>query len=162
MTNMEKLYVALDRRVNPPKCHYDKVAVLQEPSKDGLFTPFYRCAQRDSVSIASMILFSEVTCVIHIITLELQHYHFQRGFPACDFEEYIYGPKSHWPAEKEAIEFATRNKPWPCLKMLDRKCKCGIKAHEGFVPSELGWGHYCGNGYGGPNELFMISLNPSN
>jgi hypothetical protein len=95
MTNMEKLYVALDHRVNPPKCHCDKVAVLQEPSKDKLFTLFYRCAQCDNVSIASMILFSEVICVIHIITLELQHYHFQRGFPSRDFEEYIYGPKSH-------------------------------------------------------------------
>jgi hypothetical protein len=67
MINMEKLYVALDHRVNPSKCHCDKVAVLQEPSKDRLFTLFYRCAQRDNVSIASMILFSEVICVIHII-----------------------------------------------------------------------------------------------
>jgi hypothetical protein len=69
MTNMEKLYAALDRRVNPPKCHCDKVVVLQDPSKDKLFTPFYRCDQRDNVGIPSMILFSEVICVIHIITL---------------------------------------------------------------------------------------------
>jgi hypothetical protein len=150
MTNMEKLYAAMDRRVNPPKCHYDKVAVLQEPSKDRLFTAFYRCGERDNVSIPSTILFFELICVIHIVTL-----YFQRGFPACDFEEYIYGPKSHWPSENEAIEFATGNKPWPCLKMPDRKCKCGIKAHEGVVPSKLGWGHYCGNAYGGPNKLFV-------
>jgi hypothetical protein len=105
---------------------------------------------------------TKVICVIHIITLELQHYNFQRGFIAYDFEEYIYGLKSHWPSEKEAIEFVTGNKPWPCLKMSDRKCKCGIEAHEGVVLSELGWGHYCGNAYRGPNELFVSSLNPSN
>jgi hypothetical protein len=66
----------------------------------------------------------------------------------------------HWPSEIEAIEFATGNKPWPCLKLSDCKCKCGIKASEGVVPSKLGWGHYCGNAYGGPNELFVSSLNP--
>jgi hypothetical protein len=103
------------------KCHCDKVAVLQDPSKDELFTPFYRCDQRDNVGIPSMILFFEVICVIHIITLYLQHYHFQGGFPACDFEEYIYEPKSHWPSENEAIEFATGNKLWPCLKMPNHK-----------------------------------------
>nr|AWA44939.1 hypothetical protein SO29L03_000005 [Saccharum officinarum] len=41
--------------------------------------------------------------------------------------------------------------------MSDRKCKCGIKAREGVVPSELGYGHYCGNAYGGPNELWVGS-----
>ena len=25
----------------------------------------------------------------------------QDGWPACDFKEYIYGPRSHWPTEEE-------------------------------------------------------------
>jgi hypothetical protein len=66
---MEKLYAAMDRRVNPPKCHYDKVVVLQEPSKNELFTPFYRCGERDNVSIPLIILFFELICVIDIVTL---------------------------------------------------------------------------------------------
>jgi hypothetical protein len=69
MTNMEKLYAAMDHRVNPPKCHCDKVVVLQEPSMDILFTPFYRCGEHDNVSIPSIILFFELICVIHIVTL---------------------------------------------------------------------------------------------
>jgi hypothetical protein len=76
MKNLEKLYATLDRHGNPPKCHCDKVAVLQEPSKDGLFTPFYHCGEHDNVSIRWMIIFSKVICVIHIITLHLEHYHF--------------------------------------------------------------------------------------
>ena len=28
----------------------------------------------------------------------------QDGWPACDFNEYIYGPRSHWPTEEEVIE----------------------------------------------------------
>ena len=70
----------------------------------------------------------------------------QRGFPSCDFEECNYGPKSNWPSEYEIVEFEAGIKPWPCTK-----CKCGIKAHEGVVPSELGYGYYYGNAYGGPS-----------
>ena len=25
----------------------------------------------------------------------------QDGWPSCDFNEYIYGPRSHWPTEEE-------------------------------------------------------------
>jgi hypothetical protein len=42
--------------------------------------------------------------------------------------------------------------------MSDHKCKCGIKARERVVPSELGYGYYCGNAYGGPSELWVSSL----
>ena len=79
----------------------------------------------------------------------------QRGFPSCDFEEYNYGPKSHWPSEYEFAEFEAGIKPWPCTKMPDRKCKCGIKAHEGVVLSDLGYGYYCGNANGGSSDLWM-------
>ena len=41
------------------------------------------------------------------------------------------------------------------MKIPEHKCKCGIKAHEGVVPSELGYGYYYGNAYGGPSELWV-------
>jgi hypothetical protein len=82
MTNLEKLHATVDRRGNPPKCHCDKVVVLQEPSKDELFTPFFRCGECDNVSISSMIIFSYVISVIHIVTVHLQHYHFLVRFPS--------------------------------------------------------------------------------
>ncbi|CAD6202168.1 unnamed protein product [Miscanthus lutarioriparius] len=39
--------------------------------------------------------------------------------------------------------------------MPDCKCKCGIKAHEGVVSSELEYRYYYGNAYGGPSELWV-------
>ena len=87
--------------------------------------------------------------------LHLEHCFLHRGFPSCDFEEYNYGPKSHWPSEYKFMEFEVGIKPWPCTKMLDHKCKCGIKAYEGVILSELGYRYYCGNAYGGPFELWV-------
>jgi hypothetical protein len=39
------------------------------------------------------------------------------------------------------------------MKMPERKYKCGIKASEGVVPSELGYGYYYVNAYGGLSEF---------
>ena len=69
--------------------------------------------------------------------LQLEHVFFAERVPSCDFEEYNYGPKLHWPFKFEFAEFQAGIKPWPCTKMSDRKCKCGIKAREGVVLSEL-------------------------
>jgi hypothetical protein len=73
----------------------------------------------------------------------------QRGFPTYDFDEYNYGLKSHRLSKYEFTEFEAGIKPWPCTKMPHRKCKCDIKARKGVVPSELGYGYYYGNAYGG-------------
>ncbi|KAG2563758.1 hypothetical protein PVAP13_8KG367902, partial [Panicum virgatum] len=70
------------------------------------------------------------------------------GWPTCDFNEYIYGPRSHWPTEEEVRDFESGKKPWPCTTTPSRRCKCGILATKGVVPSELGYGYYCGNSYG--------------
>jgi len=72
----------------------------------------------------------------------------QDGWPACDFNEYIYGPRSHWPTEEEVREFESGKKPWPCTTTPSLRCKCGILPTKGVVPSELGYGYYCGNSYG--------------
>ncbi|CAD6249661.1 unnamed protein product [Miscanthus lutarioriparius] len=125
MTKAEKVDAVLRRLSNPPKCHCGVLTRLTTHSQCGAFTAFYRCGLPD-----------------------------YRGFSSCDFEEYNYGPKSYWPSEYEFAEFQAGIKPWPRTKMPDRKCKCGIKAREGVVPSELGYGYYCGNAYGGPSELW--------
>jgi hypothetical protein len=98
-----------------------------------------------------------------LFVFHIQHYtcnicFLQREFPSCDFEEYNYGSKAHWPSEYEFVEFEAGIKPWPCTTILECKCKCGIKAYEGVVPSELGYGYYCGNAYGGPTEFWVSSL----
>jgi hypothetical protein len=101
---------------------------------------------------------SKLVCVLHIQCYTWNMCFLPREFPSCDFEEYNYGPKSHWLYEYEFAEFQAGIKPWPCTKMSGRKCKCGIKAC-GVVPSELGYGYYCGNAYGGLSELWVSWLN---
>ncbi|KAJ1261853.1 hypothetical protein BS78_09G062400 [Paspalum vaginatum] len=39
-------------------------------------------------------------------------------------------------------------KKWPCDSYPPFRCKCGILAWRGVVPSELGKGWYCGYSYG--------------
>nr|TKW39043.1 hypothetical protein SEVIR_1G153900v2 [Setaria viridis] len=70
------------------------------------------------------------------------------GWPLCDFNEYIYGPKVMWPTEEQVWEFESGKAPWPCVSSPSRRCKCGILATKGVVPSELGYGSFCGNGHG--------------
>ena len=66
----------------------------------------------------------------------------------CDFNEYIYGPMAMWPTEEEVREFESGKAPWPCVSSPSDRCKCGILATEGVVPSELGYGSFCGNAHG--------------
>lgn len=73
---------------------------------------------------------------------------FQAGWPRCAFNEYIHGPRSLWPNEAQLREFESGETPWPCERLPPTRCKCGIVATKGVVPSELGVGVYCGNAYG--------------
>ena len=50
----------------------------------------------------------------------------QDGWPACEFNEYIYGHRSHWPTEEEVREFESGKKPWPCTTTPSLRCKCDI------------------------------------
>ena len=78
----------------------------------------------------------------------------QDGWPLCDFQEYIYGPKSHWYYTEEQIkEFESGKEKWPCERAPRPRCKCGILARRGVVPTELGYGWYCGNSFG----LFWVN-----
>ena len=35
------------------------------------------------------------------------------GWPMCNFQEYIYGPKSHWPEDEELLEIKAGRKELP-------------------------------------------------
>ena len=155
MRKAEKVDTALRCVANPPKCHYGVSTLLTTSSQCRAFTPFYRCGLPDYISShkrnVTLSLYAFCTYNVTLGTCVF----LQTGFPSYDFEEYNYGPKSHWPSEYEFAEFQAGIKPWPCTKMPNRKCKCGIKAREGVVLSELGYGYYCGNAYGGPFELWV-------
>jgi len=78
----------------------------------------------------------------------------QDGWPLCDFQEYIYGPKINWYYTEEQIkEFESGKKKWPCERTPRPRCKCGILARRGVVPMELGYGWYYGNSFG----LFWVN-----
>ncbi|KAF8654915.1 hypothetical protein HU200_061344 [Digitaria exilis] len=68
------------------------------------------------------------------------------GWPVCQFNEYVQGPRSVWPSDKEVRAYEVGQAPWPCTKYPEKRCKRGILAERGVVPSELGYGWYCGNG----------------
>ncbi|XP_039811858.1 uncharacterized protein LOC120674805 [Panicum virgatum] len=100
MTEEEKQEAAIYRVNNPPKCHCGVRAKLQRPNigVPPKFTPFFRCSLKT-----------------------------RDGWPACDFNEYIYGPRSHWLIEEEVREFESGKKPWPCTTTPSLRCKCGGK-----------------------------------
>lgn len=66
----------------------------------------------------------------------------------CEFNEYVQGPRAVWPNEEQVQDFESRKAPWPYKSLLPKRCNCGILAKEGVVPSELGYGWYCGNAIG--------------
>ncbi|RCV26331.1 hypothetical protein SETIT_5G236900v2 [Setaria italica] len=70
------------------------------------------------------------------------------GLPLCDFNEYIHEPKPLWPTEEQVREFETGKAPWLYGSFPSDRCKYGILATQGVVPSELGYGWFCGNAYG--------------
>nr|TKW40998.1 hypothetical protein SEVIR_1G284900v2 [Setaria viridis] len=70
------------------------------------------------------------------------------GWPLYDFNEYNYGPKPMWPTGEQVREFECGKAPWPCVSCPSRRCKCGILATKGVVPSKLGYGSFCGNAHG--------------
>ncbi|KAJ1265192.1 hypothetical protein BS78_08G060400 [Paspalum vaginatum] len=118
-TDDEKEEASAMRIMNPPLCHCDQPSRLIRPNPGVNFTPFFRCPPRK-----------------------------WDGGQIYDFQEYVYGPKSHWPTDAEIEEFNSGTKKWPCIFFPPFSCKCGILARRGVVPSELGKGWYCGNSYG--------------
>ncbi|KAF8664877.1 hypothetical protein HU200_054190 [Digitaria exilis] len=123
LTIDERMAVARRRMKDPPLCHCGVRATLVvpprgcSPSGRPKYSPFFRCS---------------------IKTMD--------GWPVCQFNEYVQGPRSVWPSDEEARAYEAGQAPWPCTKYHEKRCKCGILAEHGVVPSELGYGWYCGNG----------------
>ncbi|RCV10327.1 hypothetical protein SETIT_2G103500v2 [Setaria italica] len=113
---------------DPPMCKCGVAAKLMHPNL-GVplkFTPFFRCLLKT-----------------------------HDGWPLCDFNEYIYGPKAMWPTEEQVQDFESGKAPWPCVSSPNRRCKCGILATKGVVHSELGYGSFCDNAHG---EYWLASI----
>nr|TKW03444.1 hypothetical protein SEVIR_7G024100v2 [Setaria viridis] len=53
-----------------------------------------------------------------------------------------------WPTKEQVREFESGKAPWLCVSSPSDRCKCGILATQGVVPSELGYGSFCGNAHG--------------
>jgi hypothetical protein len=60
----------------------------------------------------------------------------------CRFKEWLYGPKNQWPEPPKTKE---KKKERVIFEAHPVMCECGVKAHYGLVPSELGIGHWCGH-----------------
>ncbi|KAF8689868.1 hypothetical protein HU200_041500 [Digitaria exilis] len=123
MTVDERMAAARRHRKHPPLCHCGVRATLVVPPRGGSpssrpkYSPFFRCS---------------------IKTMD--------GWPVCDFNEYVQGPRLVWPSDEEVRAYEAGQAPWPCTKYPEKRCKCGILAERGVVPSELGYGWYSGNG----------------
>ncbi|RCV37196.1 hypothetical protein SETIT_8G043500v2 [Setaria italica] len=106
---------------DPPMCKCGVVAKLMRPNLGvpPKFTPFFRWS---------------------LTTHD--------GWPLCDFNEYIYGPKPMWPTEEQVREFESGKASWLCVSSPNDRCKCVTLATQGVVPSELGYGSFCGNAHG--------------
>jgi hypothetical protein len=61
-----------------------------------------------------------------------------------DFNELIYGPRAQWPDELQLL-LSLDSDDLPCHYTLDPLCQCGVLVRLGVVPSELGYGYFCGN-----------------
>lgn len=63
----------------------------------------------------------------------------------CDFNELVYGPRSYWPDGGLDYLLTVDKDNLPCHYGLRPGCQCGVPARKGVVPSELGYGYFCGN-----------------
>ncbi|TVU05407.1 hypothetical protein EJB05_48568, partial [Eragrostis curvula] len=94
MTNDEKVAAARLQVRNPPLCHCEYWSELETPPVGLDYTPFFRCALVGSVS--------------------------ETGWRLCDFQEYVYGRKSHWPVNEELKDllqqYINGKEPLPCDK----------------------------------------------
>jgi hypothetical protein len=55
----------------------------------------------------------------------------------CDFSELIYGPRAHWPDERQLL-LSLDSDDLPCHYASDPLCQCGVPVRQGVVPSSLG------------------------
>jgi hypothetical protein len=66
----------------------------------------------------------------------------------CDFNELVYGPRSHWPEDLEIL-LSLDSDDLPCHHAPHLLCRCGVPTKKVVVPLELGYGYIGGNVVGG-------------
>jgi hypothetical protein len=62
----------------------------------------------------------------------------------CDFNELIYGPRSHWSDDLQLLLSLDLNN-LPCHYAREPICLCGVPTRQGVMPSKLGYDYFCGN-----------------
>jgi hypothetical protein len=62
----------------------------------------------------------------------------------CDFNELIYGPRSHWPDDLQLLLSLDSN-DLSCHYAPEPLCRRGAPARQGLVPSKLRYGYFYGN-----------------
>ena len=62
----------------------------------------------------------------------------------CDFNELEYGPRALWPSDLDIL-LSLNSDDLPRRHYPHVLCQCGVRARKGVVPSELGYGYFCGN-----------------
>jgi hypothetical protein len=77
----------------------------------------------------------------------------------CDFNELVYGPRSHCPDDLELL-LSLDSDDLPYHYALHPLCQCDVPARQGVVPSELGYGYFCGNVVG-ENDAWVSSYSHS-
>jgi hypothetical protein len=62
----------------------------------------------------------------------------------CNFNEHVYGSRSHWPDGLELL-MSLDSDDLPCHYAPHPLCQCGVQARQGVVPSKVRYGYFCGN-----------------
>ncbi|TVU10989.1 hypothetical protein EJB05_44547, partial [Eragrostis curvula] len=123
MSREEMLAKAAERKLNPPLCKCGYRAEVERPPPGLKYCPFFRCP------------------------IELTGN--KRG---CDFQEYPHGPKPQYPDPNLLPDDVLYGEKLPCWERPPLLCRCGVRARKGVVPSQLGYGYYCGNTVGEDDE----------
>lgn len=148
MTEEEKNEASRRRVANPPLCKCGYRAELERPPRGLNYIPFFRCP----IPLTVGDLLGQMLCVVlqpcYIELLVVNWLFLQGNKRGCDFQEWIYGPKSHYPDPDELPDDVLYGKKLPCESSPPLLCQCGVPARRGVVPSELGYGYFCGNTVG--------------
>jgi hypothetical protein len=59
-----------------------------------------------------------------------------------DFNELIYGPRSHWLDDLQLL-LSLDSDDLSCHYALEPLCQCDVPTRQGVMPFELGYGYFC-------------------
>jgi hypothetical protein len=127
---------------NYPSCGYHAELLNSLARLD--YTLFFRCPIPLSVILEKMLyilLWSKYWVYVNDIDMCCV---LQGNKWGCDFNELVYSPRSHWPDDLQLLlSLDSNDLPWHYA--LHPLCQYGVPTRHGVVPSELGYGNFCGN-----------------